>query len=731
MTRAFASLSVRAKLQIFLVVSLALILGLAVFAATQYVQSSQPQGDILVSALSQERSQAMVGTITNFTNIVKNIVQNSTLDANLSIAYVLLSANPGDAASGKEIEDSFRSTLNINAQLRQLRYVSKTGQVLVAVPVPFKPSDVDETYFKALSGKPLSSDIYIDNLVLNPQPSIKLVSRLEVSGSPIGYLVADFDPTGSADPTLPSIYGALKKVDNGSRPVTAYLVSDAGEVISPFTPEIPGKPPVVVQASVSTVIQQPFSAPRQYISPLSGQAVVGYATRIESLKSTLFTETPLVQLGGSEETTRFVQQLAGITLLGVVLVMAIWYLLVTTIEQPLSSLVKLATGTVRGQSAVEVAPIGQRDEVGSLYNTLVALNRQSEQNIRILEARVQERTRDIEATRDIAQIISSIRDLNVLLRQVVDLILQRFENIYHAQVFLIDRSGEYATLSVSTGEVGEKLLSRGHKLAVGSKSVIGQVTSTGQSVVALDTSTSAVHQTNELLPNTRAELALPLKINENILGALDLQSKKVDAFSEADVRLFQSVADQVAIAITNARLFEESQNRLTEIESLNRQLLGEAWRNYAVGRRRALAAASAGGALTDDWSQLQRRAVETGLVVEEFGPSHVTVAIPISLRGQILGAVEWDIPVAAYNDNTRQLANDLVNRLAITADNTRLFEQSLQAAQRERLVNDIATKLMEQTDVGQILQVAVKEIGQALRVPQTSIRLATDQDGTT
>src|SRR5262249_37226567 len=92
------------------------------------------------------------------------------------------------------------------------------------------------------------------------------------------------------------------------------------------------------------------------------------------------------------------------------------------------------------------------------------------------------------------------------------------------------------------------LLARGHKLAVGSKSVIGQVTSTGQSVVALDTSASAIHRANELLPNTRAELALPLKINENIIGALDLQSKKVDAFSEADIRLFQAVADQVAIA---------------------------------------------------------------------------------------------------------------------------------------------------------------------------------------
>ena len=104
--------------------------------------------------------------------------------------------------------------------------------------------------------------------------------------------------------------------------------------------------------------------------------------------------------------------------------------------------------------------------------------------------------------------------------------------------------------------------------------------------------------------------------------------------------------------------------------------------------------------------------------------------MPVSLRGQVLGAVEWDIPRSAYNENTRQLARELAIRLAVSADNARLFEEAQRIAQRERLVNEIASKLTQQTDVTEILKTAVREVGQALHVPQTSIRLATGSDDT-
>ncbi len=164
---------------------------------------------------------------------------------------------------------------------------------------------------------------------------------------------------------------------------------------------------------------------------------------------------------------------------------------------------------------------------------------------------------------------------------------------------------------------------------------------------------------------------------------------------------------------------------------LNRQLIGTAWQDYAGTRQGKLPGASTSNAETQSWSETQRRAVETGEVVEHVGEDIVTFAVPVSLRGQVLGAVEWDIPRAAYTENARQLAGELAGRLAISADNARLFEQAQRVAQRERLVNDIASKLVQQTDVSEILKVAVREVGQALRVPQTSIRLGAARQSAT
>ena len=103
--------------------------------------------------------------------------------------------------------------------------------------------------------------------------------------------------------------------------------------------------------------------------------------------------------------------------------------------------------------------------------------------------------------------------------------------------------------------------------------------------------------------------------------------------------------------------------------------------------------------------------------------------MPIQLRGQILGAVEWELPTDEFNTDKVLLAQELVNRLAISLDNARLFQESRRAIDRERLVNAIASKLSGQTDIDAILQTAVREVGQALRVPQVSINLRQSKIG--
>ena len=211
-----------------------------------------------------------------------------------------------------------------------------------------------------------------------------------------------------------------------------------------------------------------------------------------------------------------------------------------------------------------------------------ALDRYSQE----LEGEVGQRTRDIVATAEIGQAITAARDLQSLLRQVVNLIIERFD-FYHAQVFLLDDLGQNAVLRASTGEAGRQLLERQHSLPVGSQSVIGLVTNGGEPVIARDTDTDITHRRNELLPNTRSEMALPLRIAGRIIGALDVQSENADAFDQGDITVFQAMADQLAVAIENARLFERTQRDLEQIERLNRRLTVKAGNSIwkVVGRR--------------------------------------------------------------------------------------------------------------------------------------------------
>lgn len=395
------------------------------------------------------------------------------------------------------------------------------------------------------------------------------------------------------------------------------------------------------------------------------------------------------------------------------------------ITQPINQLREAMQAVNQGDFEAPVDVPKRRDEIGQLTGTFVDMREHVHALLRDLETRIAERIRDINATHQVSRFAVAQRDLQTLMDEAVNLIIQHFPNIYHAQIFLLNDDRDYAILRASTGEVGQVLLKRGHRLAVGSISVIGQVTKQGDVVVARDTATSQVHRRNEFLPDTRAELAIPLRIGEQVIGALDVQSKQRNAFSQDEILVLQTMADQLAVAIENARLYQESLRRMAEIERANREATLATWQEYIYTRRQRALASEAGVPTGSDLSALRQRAIREGRVVvgEATGHGTVPVAVPIKLSGQTLGAVEWELPAEHLDNSKLQLAQELANRLAISLDNARLFEDSQRAAERERIVNTIAAKLTPQTEIAEILQTAVREVGQALRAPQVNIRL--------
>ena len=577
---------------------------------------------------------------------------------------------------------------------------------------------------------------YLTNVYagVNDSPTIDVIVPLRpawdasATQPPSGYAIFSQDLLLAIDdPSLPDLLSQLETLPESDMPFSLFLANSQPEgAIFNVTRDVP----LFTSAASSRGYLRALagqSGVGTYYSPLLGTEVLAYYGQsalpdgplVISLAETKL--STIEQRAAEDSLLLLVILLGGVTVLGTIAVTGLNVLIVRPIER----LTTYADESVAGRAASQPPGVERRDEVGQLNKAISLLSDQLQEAITDLEVRMAQRTRNLETILEIGRITTNIRELDPLLEEVVDLIRDRFDRIYHAQVFLIDPHSGRANLRASTGAPGRQLLQHGHFLAVGSQSVIGRVTASGHAVVALDTSTNPIHRRNEFLSETRAEMALPLRLGERIIGALDLQSMLPDAFDDQDVELFQGMADQITVAIENATLFVESTTRMEEIEKLNRALTQAGWRELSQERERPVSGALAGvlSRESDDWSELQQDAVRNNRVTERIDGETVTFAVPVRLREEVIGAIEWQIPRDQYNVETRQTAQQLSMRLALAAENIRLFEQSRRAAQRELRVNQITSQLTGTTDVDQILQTAVRELGQALRIPQTAIRL--------
>jgi HAMP domain-containing protein/putative methionine-R-sulfoxide reductase with GAF domain len=243
--------------------------------------------------------------------------------------------------------------------------------------------------------------------------------------------------------------------------------------------------------------------------------------------------------------------------------------------EPLGTLTEFSERISRGEWLHRV-PEDRNDELGQLAS---AFNRMADDlsgMYRSLEDKVEERTRFIRTAADVARAVVATPNLDDLLRRTVDQIKESFD-FYHVSIFLLDNNGEYAVLRESTGEVGQALKARNHRLKVGSQSIIGWVTENNMPRVASEVGEDPVHFRNELLPETRAEAAVPLQVGGRVMGALDVQSTEPEAFDESVIEVLQTLADQLCAAIQNADLAETSATvaqRARTLSEITTQLSG-------------------------------------------------------------------------------------------------------------------------------------------------------------
>jgi GAF domain-containing protein len=313
---------------------------------------------------------------------------------------------------------------------------------------------------------------------------------------------------------------------------------------------------------------------------------------------------------------------------------------------------------------------------------------------------LEKRALQLQTAADVSRVASSVLDPDALIQQVVNLVQERFD-LYYVGLFLVDQMGEWAVLYAGTGEAGQRMLEQEHRLELGSESMIGWCISHQQARIALDVGEEAVRFENPFLPDTRSELALPLISRGEAMGALSIQSVQEAAFSNEDIAVLQTMADQLANAIQNARLFDTQQSASA--------LLGE--------RVRALDLLNELGRRIDESPQVPNLLLWVAghlpaatqfpgecMVAVEFEGRIYGVAEAISLPCQIVAGLQvggeqiGQLTVAyaqehEFRTEESALVDEIVRRLSGYIESRRLFEQTQEAL---RMVEATNRRYMEQ-----------------------------------
>ena len=428
---------------------------------------------------------------------------------------------------------------------------------------------------------------------------------------------------------------------------------------------------------------------------------------------------------------------------------AVWLIFLLTSQQlgtaltrPLAALTASARLIARGE-LVNIPATDATDEVGLLSNTLSTMTKNLRATIGVTEQRVTERTaelrqavaesdkraQELKTISEVARAISTEIELENLLNLVTYMVSERF-GFYHVGVFLIDTVTKFAILRAANSPGGKRMLERGHKLEVGQEGIVGYVTGAGEARIALNVGEDAIYFSNPDMPNTRSEMALPLKLRGRIIGALDVQSTEANAFTKDDIETLGVLADQIAIAIDNARLFAETQRSLTEVQSLYGDYVGRTWNKKTIKSPIGYHHSTSGGQTLMEpvnWDEAQD-ALAMGKTLVTAGQAEAAgnvsaVAVPIRLYNQTIGVIDIRSanPERKWKEDEIAVIEAVAERLGLALENARLFEETSARASREHSVAEISSRIRSTNDPQAMIRIAVEELQRVLNVTRVEI----------
>jgi GAF domain-containing protein/HAMP domain-containing protein len=567
------------------------------------------------------------------------------------------------------------------------------------------------------------------------------------------YVGDEFNGVVAADMQLTEITQQVQDIKIGDTGY-AFLLDDAGRIIS-MPPEgyqlfgldqnLVNNEDVSKQTVLNLGPEKLQSVVRRMVAGGHGLVTVdnnGTATYVSyapvpAVGYSLAVVVPVSELQGPilaarSETQKQIQ--SGIGILAVLLAGLLFVAITVSltignlIAAPIVRLTNVSNRIVDGDLSAQ-AEVESQDEIGTLsqaFNTMTSRNRQL---LEELENRVEERTRELmlanernerrakqfEYISQVAATISSTRDLETLLTQITNAISTKF-GFYHTGIFLLDVRKEFAILSAANSQGGKRMLARNHRLRVGEIGIVGYVTGTGEARVALDTGQDAVYFNNPDLPETRSEIALPLLDSQGVIGALDVQSVESNAFGQEDINILTALADQVSIAIQNARQYEETRRALAESMTVSRQFISTGWQQYTKSQK--ITGIRRTGARTEIlYAGEEKEEKENPILASTTANNSEDglVSVPIKLRGIEIGSLDVQTgDLHSLDQDEMDMINAIMERAAIAMENARLLQESQQQTAKEQKIGEVTARIGASINLRNVLQTAVEELGRAL-----------------
>ena len=663
-------------------------------------------------------AQEASGTVSNSIQEIFSVLETSVRLTNPTTSQAEEQVRVLDGLLG--LQPAFRQLVLLDTRGRIISRAARVSQVSAGDITDLLG---DDALALLQQGKRYISPIYIDEVTGEPKVIIA-VSATSPLDEYQGALVAELNLKYMWD-----LVDQLKVGESGY----AYVVDKQGNLIafSDTARVLQGENlnsiPVVSEFTNSDSITPPTKA--ILYQGIKGFSVVGSYVPLGTPDWAVVTELPWQEayaeiIKVAIASTGIIIALATLAGLGGIL-------LARRLSIPLVKLTETATAIAAGDLDRR-ANINSRDEVGALAAAFNHMTDQLRTLIGSLEERVDERTRileirslELQTAAQVARDASIAQNTESLLERAAVLLHDKF-NYYHIGIFLLDDNEEYAVLRAAGGDAGQLMLARKHKLKVGETGIVGHVAQTGEPRIALDVGADATHFQNPLLPYTRSEMGLPIKVENHVIGVLDVQSDKVNAFDQNSISIMQIVTDQIGVAIERTRLLDELVQNASAVEQSSQEYTARTWRSFLQQARRNLGYRYEGVSV----ETISDLPAETYVALERAEPVVLgsdgkgsTLAVPIRLRGQTLGILSLKFQSVEVPKETLQLVEEAADRLALALENARLVQDAQRLATRERQINTISAQVQQSTDLETVLQNTIRELGNTLGVPKTFIQI--------